>query len=120
MTKRESELEHKISILLSCKNCPENKGGYICEKEYEGKCLSQKTQYIKELQDEIVELKAQIEKLKKQFEPHDMVPLMNEIEAPYKLTEAKEIIHNLLRVTYGEGWNYSLDWKVKAEQFLKE
>lgn len=43
------ELENKISILLSCKNCPENKGGYICEKEYEGKCLSQKTQYIKEL-----------------------------------------------------------------------
>lgn len=37
-----------------------------------------------------------------------------------KLTEAKDLIRNLLRVTYGEGWNYSLDWKVKAEQFLKE
>lgn len=36
------------------------------------------------------------------------------------LTEAKDLIRNLLRVTYGEGWNYSLDWKVKAEQFLKE
>jgi hypothetical protein len=34
--------------------------------------------------------------------------------------EAKDLIRNLLRVTYGEGWNYSLDWKVKAEQFLKE
>lgn len=33
------------------------------------------------------------------------------------LGEAKAIIKN---VTYGEGWNYSLDWKVKAEQFLKE
>lgn len=36
------------------------------------------------------------------------------------LTEAKDLIRNLLRVTYGEGWNYNLDWKVKAEQFLKE
>lgn len=36
------------------------------------------------------------------------------------LGEAKDLIRNLLRVTYGEGWNYSLDWKVKAEQFLKE
>ena len=32
--------------------------------------------------------------------------------------EAREIIKNLLRVTYGEGWNYSLDVKVLAEQFL--
>lgn len=37
-----------------------------------------------------------------------------------QLTEAKELIKNIIRVTWGEGWNYSLDWKVKAEQFLKE
>jgi hypothetical protein len=37
-----------------------------------------------------------------------------------QLTKAKEIIENIIRVTWGEGWNYSLDWKVKAEQFLKE
>ena len=37
-----------------------------------------------------------------------------------KLTKAKDIIRNLLRVTYGEGWNYSLDLKVQAEKFLKE
>ena len=37
-----------------------------------------------------------------------------------QLTEAKDLIRNLLRVTWGEGWNYSLDWKVKAEQFLKD
>ena len=36
------------------------------------------------------------------------------------LTEAKELIQNLIRVTWGEGWSYSLDWKVKAEQFLNE
>ena len=34
--------------------------------------------------------------------------------------EAEEIIENIIRVTWGEGWNYSLDWKVKAEAFMKE
>ena len=37
-----------------------------------------------------------------------------------QLTKAKDLIRNLLRVTYGEGWNYSLDVKVKVEDFLKE
>ena len=55
--KRIDELEEKISVLLSCKNCPENKGGFICQKEYEDKCLAQKIQYIKELQEEIKNLK---------------------------------------------------------------
>ena len=55
--KENTELEEKISILLSCKNCSENKGGLLCQKEYEGKCLLQKTQYIKELQEENEELK---------------------------------------------------------------
>lgn len=50
---------------------------------------------IEELEKENAELKAQIEKLKKQFEPQDMVQLMNEIEAPYKLQEAEEKIDTL-------------------------
>ena len=33
--KANEELEEKISVLLSCKNCPENKDGLICQKEYE-------------------------------------------------------------------------------------
>ena len=33
--------------------------------------------------------------------------------------EAKDIIKELLIKTYGEGWNYSLDAKVRAENFLK-
>ena len=37
-----------------------------------------------------------------------------------QLTKAKELIKNIIRVTWGEGWNYGLDLKVKAEQFLKE
>ena len=51
------ELKGKISVLLSCKNCSENKGGLICAKEYENKCLAQKIEFIKELE-------AQIEKMK--------------------------------------------------------
>jgi hypothetical protein len=37
-----------------------------------------------------------------------------------QLTKAKDLIENIIRVTWGEGWNYSLDWKVKAEQYLKD
>lgn len=36
------------------------------------------------------------------------------------LKQIKDLIRNIIRVTWGEGWNYSLDVKVKAEQFLKE
>lgn len=51
-----AELEEKISVLLSCKNCSENKGGWICVKEYENKCLAQKIEFIKELEEEKCEL----------------------------------------------------------------
>lgn len=54
------ELEEKISVLLSCKNCPENKGGWICVKEYENKCLAQKIEFIQELKKENAELKEKV------------------------------------------------------------
>lgn len=38
----------------------------------------------------------------------------------HQLIKAKDLIRNIIRVTWKEGWNYSLDWKVKAEQFLEE
>ena len=60
LEKENADLEEKISVLLSCKNCPENKGGLICQKEYENKCLAQKIEYIKELQEENAELKEEI------------------------------------------------------------
>ena len=55
--KENAELKEQISFLLSCKNCPENKGGWICEKEYEDKCLAQKIEFIKELKKENAKLK---------------------------------------------------------------
>ena len=56
LKKENAELQEKISVLLSCTNCPENKGGWICEKEYENKCLTQKIEFIKELEEEKCEL----------------------------------------------------------------
>lgn len=41
-------------------------------------------------------------------------------KAKDQLTKAKELIKRLIKATYGEGWNYSLQVKVEAEQFLKE
>ena len=58
--KLNEELKEKISVLLSCKNCPENKGGWICAKEYEDKCLAQKIEFIKELKKENAEMKEQL------------------------------------------------------------
>ena len=57
----------------------------------------------------IMELEQQIEQIEK----------VSDYNAD-QLAQAKEIIKNIIRVTWGEGWNYSLDVKVKAEQFLKE
>lgn len=64
LEKENAELKKEISVLLSCANCQENKGGYVCEKEYNDKCLAQKIEYIKELKEENAELKAQIKKMK--------------------------------------------------------
>ena len=56
LKKENAKLQEKISVLLSCTNCPENKGSWICEKEYENKCLTQKIEFIKELEEEKCEL----------------------------------------------------------------
>lgn len=107
--KENAELEKKISNLLSCKNCPENKGGLICQKEYEDKCLAQKIQYIKELKEENAELK----------EHHRSVceNLTNtHRNIREQLTKAKE----LLKWWVSHCGNHDLHYANKTEQFLKE
>ena len=99
-----AELEREISILLSCKNCPENKGGYICQKEYEDKCLAQKIQYIKELKEENAELKEEI----KNNEDLATVAYMQGAEnqkkkADKQLTKAKEIISEFVEWANWQG-----------------
>lgn len=120
--KRIAELEKEISVLLSCKNCPENKGGLICAKEYNDKCLAQKIQYIKELKEENAELKTDYEVLS--CSVGDFGELQDKLEEEQRknnelsdnLTKAKEIIKDLLSLCEGE-----TDSKLvfaRAEQFL--
>ena len=74
--------------------------------------------------NEISELKEAI----KHFNPccewdddvHDCEFRHYAMEYGNKLAKAKEIIKRLIKETYGEGWNYSLQVKVEAEKFLKE
>ena len=73
------------------------------------KALLEKEQEIAELKDKLNNLASVAE-----------VRLANWQKYEKGLKEAKDLIRNLLLVTYGEGWNYSLDVKVKAEDFLKE
>ena len=111
MQQENKRLEGQISILLSCKDCPENKGGYICEKEYNDKCLSQKIQYIKELKEE----------LEKMTSVADHQQSCN-MKKHFKLEQAKEIIKSLLKLVdpiYKQCEEY---YKMleQAEQFLEE
>lgn len=135
--KRIAELEQKISILLSCKNCPENKGGFICQKEYEDKCLAQKIQYIKELQEEIVELKRENRGIKTCANCDEYVigrccnypngvchhwKLSEKYRNDDELTNAKEIIKKFL--LWENDWHNKTESKYEllkqAEQFLKD
>ena len=117
--KRIEELEEKIGILLSCKNCPENKGGYICAKEYENKCLAQKIEYIKELQEENAELK------KKNLDTQDAVTMQmytnkaNKEIADRQLTKAKVALRNVIDYL-GQFCSDYPDCVIEAEQFLSE
>ena len=108
------ELEKEISILLSCKNCPENKGGYICQKEYEDKCLSQKIQYIKELQEENKKWKDEWQEQVQKANDEGYARTLQTIQ----LNKAKEIIEELISQNR-KLWVYS-DIREQAEQFLKE
>lgn len=116
--KQITELEEKISVLLSCKNCPENKGGYICAKEYENKCLSQKIQFIKELQQENAELK---EKLK----PENCLKLLAKDGyikfTSDNLTKANDLLVRLSTCLEGHSNNnFEYELLKETEKFLKE
>lgn len=124
--KRIAELEEQISVLLSCKNCPENKGGFICKKEYENKCLAQKIQYIKELEQEKCELLGIIQgkdKTIKDLKEDNKVMSDNYSKMEQKfydnLTQAKEL---LARWVSDKTYTVSeqKDLISDTEQFLKE
>lgn len=122
--KANEELEEKISVLLSCKNCPENKDGLICRKEYENKCLAQKIQYIKELKEENAELKEKLGdvQMQKAGEKSDLVwklKTANEQKAE-QLTEAKEVIEELYNIIPASMSDYAKEPMEHARKFMTE
>ena len=119
-----AELEEKISVLLSCKKCPENKGGFICQKEYEDKCLAQKIEYIKELQEENAELKNKLEHRNcLDCVNHSCMLRMKTLELEKECAKAKvfirslkSLIEDVCDINYLSKDNTRL--LVEAEQFL--
>ena len=126
--KQIATLEEKISNLLSCKKCPENKGGLLCQKEYEDKCLAQKIQFIKELQEENAELKGIKDVATLIRANNDTVTTLMQlnnklVSKSQQLTKATELLRELvLEVTgYEEIYGYDACEPVQeAEQFLSE
>ena len=114
--KRIAELEEKISVLLSCKNCPENKDGLICQKEYENKCLAQKMQFIKELQQENAELKEEVETSYEVY--NDNLDYSHHIEE--QLTEAKKVIEELYNIIPASMSDYAKEPMEHARKFMTE
>jgi hypothetical protein len=89
-----------------------SKEGYLAAAEPREKRIAELEAYNEKLLNSDIEKHNKIVELK--------IRLANWQKYEKENKEAKDLIRNLLRVTYGEGWNYSLDWKVKAEEFLKE
>lgn len=130
-----AELKEKISVLLSCKNCSENKGGWICVKEYENKCLSQKIEYIHELKKENAELKGIKDIATLIRANNDIVITLMQlnnmlVNKNQQFTKAKEIIKKFLEFVnnevsfdpehqqeYTDLWNELCE---KAEKFISE
>ena len=128
--KENAELKEKISILLSCKNCPENKGGWICAKEYENKCLAQKIEFIKELEKENAKLQEKLNIRSCQNCKHNNKSCPNDGSCVHynkweeykdpQLTKAKELIKEMLSILPKENIEGVYEITEEAEEFLKE
>ena len=134
LKKENAKLQEKISVLLSCKNCPENKGGWGCEKEYENKCLTQKIEFIKELEEEkcellgiiqgkdkvIQELEKENAELKEKYvkECEDTMYVVTDYSK--QLVRAKELIKEMLSILPKENIEGIYEITEEAEQFIRE
>ena len=134
LKKENAELQEKISVLLSCTNCPENKGGWICLKEYENKCLTQKIEFIKELEEEKCELLGIIQgkdKVIQELEKEN-AELKDKLEVLIavgntctkglnkQLIKAKELIKEMLSILPKENIEGVYEITEKAEEFIRE
>ena len=77
-------------------------------------CITKKLQEENKYLKEALECAEHNCKVKQEYNDNQFNAIMK-----YR-KKAKELIKNIVKVTWGEGWSYSLDWKVKAEKFLKE
>ena len=112
MTLEEKARESSINAMLSTNKI-------ISQSDYEQGYIAGAKELEKEnaeLKKEILEVRQHLDLTEREW-GKDTVKLYH---FKTQFTKAKEIIKNIIRVTWGEGWNYSLDVKVKAEQFLKE
>ena len=114
LEKENAELEEKISVLLSCKNCSENKGGWICAKEYENKCLTQKIVFIQELKKENAKLKKELKISQRCWQDQKNISL----NANCSLHKAKEIIKDFIFMAKVEHLKDRYETVDEAEQFL--
>ena len=116
LKKENAKLQEKISVLLSCTNCPENKGGWICLKEYENKCLSQKIMYIKELKEENAQLEKELKISQRCWQDQKNISF----NANCSLHKAKEIIKEMLSILPKENIEGVYEITEEAEQFLRK
>ena len=126
LKKENAKLQEKISVLLSCKNCPENKGGWICVKEYENKCLAQKIEFIKELEEENSKLKG-IKDIATLIRANNntVITLMQLnnmlVSKNQQLTKAKELLTKWVELFKPKGGNIPpTPIQVETEQFIRE
>lgn len=86
--------------------------------------LEGKRKQIADLEKENAELKEAIKHFNSCGEwnddVHDCEFRHYAMEYGSKLAKAKELLKKVIKVTWGEGWNYSLGVKVEAEQFISE
>lgn len=96
--------------------------GYLARAEPREERIVELESTNKKISDECHKLVDSLEKKQNENELLETQNIKLQAEVSrltIKNSELKELIKNIIRVTWGEGWNYSLDWKVKAEQFLK-
>ena len=117
LEKENAKLKEKISVLLTCKNCSENKGGWICAKEYENKCLTQKIVFIQELKKENAKLKKELKISQRCWQDQKNISL----NANCSLHKAKELLTKWAELFKPKGGNIPpTPIQVETEQFLRK
>lgn len=90
------------------------------EKELQAEAIGYYRKRIADLEKQNAKLQAKIDDWQSEYIELENFTNNEIAELEEQNRKAKELLRNIIRVTWGEGWNYDLEWKVKAEQFIKE